>query len=336
MRPAPPLRQKRWHLVAAIALGAAAALASAPAFAQPSGDLAQLRQVFAEGRTLEGNGQWAEALDKFKEVAAAKMTPHVRFHMALCEENLGKLVSALHGFELAGAEATAAGSSAVEVAAPAKEHADALHARIARLHIELIGKLGTSRLTLDGASVAEKDLGSPIDVDPGAHVVELRDGAGKSTFRKELTLAEKGSEKLEIAASDSGPSSAPQGPATSTGGSSRAPAVVAGAIGVAALAGSGVFFVLRANNISAIAQNCTNMASYTGCNPGDADLQSTGKTYTAVADALLAVGLAGVGTGAILWFALAPKAQPSGSTPPAAASLRLVPMGTGVKIIGVF
>ncbi len=340
MRPAPPLRQKRWHLQAALALFAACALASAPAAAQPSGELAQLRQVFSEGRTLEGNGHWAEALDKFKEVAAAKMTPQVRFHMALCEENLGKLVSALHGFELAGAEATAAGSSAVEVPAAAKEHADALRARIGRLQIDVTGKLTTSRLTLDGATVPEKDVGTELEVDPGSHVVELRDATGKRAFRKEVTIAEKGSEKVEVTAPDTAAEAPPPGQVKSaTGGSSRVPAVVVGAIGVAALAGSGVFFVLRANNIAAVAQNCTNMTGYTGCSPTDADLASTGKVYTGAADALLGLGIAAVGTGAILWFTLAPKAQASNAPPTrasAVASLGVVPAGTGFKVIGAF
>ncbi len=142
---------------------------------------------------------------------------------------------------------------------------------------------------------------------------------------------------MEVDAGDSAVATPP--PSTSaptTAGSSRTPAVVAGALGLAALAGSGVFFVLRANNIAAISQNCTNMASYSGCNPTDADLASTGKTYTTVADALLAVGIVGVGAGTILWFTLGPKAQSSGSSPPPAASLRIVPAGTGLKVIGVF
>src|SRR5262249_5753978 len=116
--------------------GAVALSAPRPAAAgDPKGDsLAQLRAVFSEGRALEDKGRWADALEKFKEVAAAKMTPQVRFHIALCEENLGKLVSAMRGFQLAASEGTAAGSSAVEVPPAANQHAEALRGRIPNLH----------------------------------------------------------------------------------------------------------------------------------------------------------------------------------------------------------
>ena len=196
-----PSLPKRLRIAAMIAVGAFAVLASPPAAAQPGG-LAQLRQVFAEGRAFEDKGHWAEALDKFKEVAAAKMTPQVRFHIALCEENLGKLVSAMKGFELAASEATAAGSSAVEVPPAAKQHADALRGRIAKLHVEVHGKLTTSKLVVDDTPVGEKDLAADVDVDPGPHVVEVRDASGKVTFHKEVTLAEKGSDKVTVTIDD--------------------------------------------------------------------------------------------------------------------------------------
>jgi hypothetical protein len=264
----------------------------------------------------------------------------VRFHIALCEENLGKLASAMRGFELAGAEATQAGSSAVEVPPAAKQHADTLRARLAHLRIETAGELGTSQILVDDAPLGEKELGTRLEVDPGTHVVERRDAAGKATFRKEVTLAEKGSENVEVPVDDHDATPplvkdlpAPPPPPSSP---SRAPAFAVGAVGLAALAGSGVFFALRASNIATITQGCTGMASDTGCNPADAYLVSQGKTYTVVADALLGAGIAGVGVGTILFFALAPKKQPTAGAPPPAASLRVVPAGTGAKVIGVF
>ncbi len=157
--PSPPV-PPRLRLAAAIALAAAAALASPAVAADGGAGLAQLRQVFSDGRQLEDKGHWAEALEKFKEVAGAKMTPQVRFHIALCEENLGKLVSAIRGFDLAAAEATAAGSSAVEVPSAAKQHAEALRARIAKLQIDVSGKLTTSKILLDDTALGEKEDGS--------------------------------------------------------------------------------------------------------------------------------------------------------------------------------
>ena len=88
------------------------------------------------------------------------------------DERIGKLVSAIHGFEVAEAEATQAGSSAIEVPAAAKQHAEALRARIAHLRVEAGGRLLKSRIFVDDAPVVEKDLGTELDVDPGD-----RDGA---------------------------------------------------------------------------------------------------------------------------------------------------------------
>src|SRR5262249_8394659 len=83
-----PIGSVPMRLAAMLAVGASTALLASPAGAD--GGLERLRQVFNEGRQLEEKDHWAEALDKFKEVATTKMTPQVRFHIALCEEKLGK------------------------------------------------------------------------------------------------------------------------------------------------------------------------------------------------------------------------------------------------------
>jgi hypothetical protein len=318
--------------LAALSLGLLVGLASAPAAAEPPKDLAQLRQVFGEGRQLEDKGQWAEALDKFKEVAAAKVTPQVRFHIALCEENLGKLVSAKKGFELAGAEATAAGSSAIEVPPAAKEHVDAINARLGKLHIEAAAKLGASKLTLDGNAVAEAEIADDLEVDPGAHVVEVKDGSGKSTFRKEITVAEKGSEKLVIPAAAA---SADEAPSPISSGGSHVPAYVVGGVGLGLLALSGVFFGLRASNIATVKATCTNQVLLTGCSPADASLASQGKAFTGAADAFVVIGGAAVATGVVLYFALGPKTT-SGSTASSASAAWVAPTGRGFAVGGVF
>ena len=310
-------RPSRPAVIAAVALALAAALAATPAAAEPTKD----------------KGNWTEALQKFKEVAAAKMTPQMRFHIALCEENLGKLVSAKRGFELAAAEGTAAGSAAVEVPPAAKQHADGLAARIAKLQIDVKGKLRTSKILLDGAALAEKDFGTEMEMDPGAHLVEVQDAAGKGTFRKEVLLTEKGSENVEVTVADA--DVAP----VSSGGSSRVPAYVTGAVGVAALITSGVLFGLRASNIATITSHCKNPVLLTGCAPGDLSLASTGKSYTTAADALLGIGVAGVATGVVLFFVLGPKAQKSSRTfAPASASAAfwVAPTGPGLTAGGRF
>jgi hypothetical protein len=349
----PAMPKAKWSSVrlGAVTLLAAASLASAPApaSAQPMKDLTQLRQIFSDGRQLEENKNWAGALEKFKEVAAAKMTPQVRFHIALCEEKLGRLASAKHGFELAAAEAAAAGSAAAEVPTAAKEHIDDLAGRVAKLRIQVKGKLKTSKIALDDRVLAEADLAADIEVDPGTHAVEVRDAAGAKTFRKELSLEEKGEGSVEVTVADR--DEPPPPPPGGSPGPSRVPAYVTGAVGAAALITSGVFFGLRASTIATITSHCRDQVALTGCQVSDAPLYTQGKTDTYVADALLGIGAAGLATGVILFFVLAPKRDPKptavsqalrGATlaqslaPPPRRAVWISPTGSGVRLSGSF
>jgi hypothetical protein len=337
MLPAMPrAKMSSVKLGAVFALLAAASLASAPApaNAQPTKDLTQLRQIFGDGRALEEKKDWAGALEKFKDVAAAKMTPQVRFHIALCEEKLGRLASAKHGFELAAAEAAAAGSAAAEVPTAAKEHIDDLAGRVAKIRIQVKGKLKTSKISLDDRVLAEADLAADIEVDPGAHAVEVHDVSGTKTFRKELTLEEKGEGSVEVTIADR---DEPPVPPPASSGPSRVPAYVTGAVGAAALITSGVFFGLRASTIATITAHCRDQVALTGCQVTDAPLYSQGKTDTYVADALLGIGAAALATGVILFFVLAPKrdAKASAVSLPRRA-VWISPTGSGVRLSGSF
>src|SRR5262249_47147754 len=78
--------------------------ASLPVYAQKAGvpskvDLEKAKKAFFEGIAFEEQKKWDEALKRFEAVAKVRMTPQVRFHIALCKENLGMLVEALHDFE---------------------------------------------------------------------------------------------------------------------------------------------------------------------------------------------------------------------------------------------
>ena len=320
--------------MAALVLGAALA-APTTSFAQASPEeLAAARQLFNEGKELEKQKSYDAALEKFKKVAAVKTTPQVRFHIALCEENLGHLVSAMKGFDLATEDAKQAGAAAVEVATNAPARADALRVRIPKLRLDATGKVVTSKITLDGMAVAAKDLGTDLPVDPGAHVVEVRDKDGTSTFHKELKLLEKASARVEVTVDDH---DAPPIPTETPAGSppSHAPSFIVGSVGAAALATSAVFWVLRGNTISEIASHCTNPDTMMGCRQKDSTLADKGKTYGTVGGVMLGVGIAGVVTAGVLWFVPgAKKAAPAAKN--ASVRVRVLPTGTGVEVRGTF
>ena len=325
-----------------VALAGATGAGAPAARAQTNEERTAARLVFVEGKQLEGKGNWAEALEKFKKVAMVKMTPQVRFHIALCEENLGKLVSATRGFELAAEEAKLAGSSAAEVEKLAPERAAALRGRLAKLRIEITGKLIDSRVSLDDTVLTAKDLGVELPVDPGAHVIEVRDKEGKSTFRKELTFREKGSESVEVPVDDKDPPPAPLGTQEAPPPPpppSRTPVYVAGAVGAAAFAASAVFWVLRANALSQAMTEGGCQPDYTGCNPDKTnrinELKNQAGTNGLLGGVFLGVGAAGAAT-AIGFLIASAVRKPPPPAAPAKATLWLVPTGTGAQLVGVF
>src|SRR5688572_15513005 len=64
-------------------------------------ELVRARAQFQQAIELEQAGNYAAAVQAFREVGQVRMTPQVRFHIAVCEEKLGRWVAALGSFELA-------------------------------------------------------------------------------------------------------------------------------------------------------------------------------------------------------------------------------------------
>jgi hypothetical protein len=339
--------------VAAACLGIAAALCLTPGLAGPAAaaeptaeELAAARQLFHEGRELEKKKEWEEAIKRFRRVGAVKMTPQVRYHIALCEEHLGRLVEAINGFELAAEEARRAGKGAEEVLTSAPKRAAALRKRVAAVRLKVSGTLRTSRVYVDDRHVPPALFGTEIPLDPGAHAITVqRDGA--VTFSKEINVAERGREEVEITIEDPEappepqdpppvvekppePPPPPPPPPPPDPWPARIPALVAGGVGIAALAGAGVFFGLREAAFSDVRETCEDETK--ACDPSTEERFEQGKTYTTVAAVLGGVGVAGLAAGGVLWFVLAPEEAKPGQK----VSIRVAPAPGGVRVMGAF
>lgn len=304
-------------------------------------EIAAARALFNDGKDDEKANAWRDALAKFKKVGSVKMTPQVRFHIALCEENLGHLVAAINGFEIAGAEAAKAGKSAADVATNAPPRAEALRKRvpILRLHVagHLGGRLDRSKILLDGTVVVAALLDTDIPVDPGKHVVDVLSD-GERSFRREIALRERETQTIEVEVRDSAaprPSvsatAPPVGPPPPAARRSRLPEYIAGGVGVAALVGAGVFLGMRQGAIAEVRSHCTNGDS--GCDPNDYATSIDGERYGTVSGVLLGVGLAGLATAGVL-FVVRPAKKPGPL--PARTSLRLAPTVGGAYAAGTF
>ena len=70
-------------------------------------DVQSARDQFASAKRDEDAGNWQAALEKLEKVGSFKMTPGVRFHIAFCNENSGRLSLAVDGYLAAMTQARA-------------------------------------------------------------------------------------------------------------------------------------------------------------------------------------------------------------------------------------
>ncbi len=308
-------------------------------------ELAAARQLFGESKELESEGDWEGALAKLEKVARVKMTPQVRFHLALCHEHLGRLVEAINGFELAAQEAKALGPKARDVAENAPARAEKLRARVARVRLEVVGTVRVSKIFIDGRAVSLALVDTEIPLDPGSHLVEVkRDGDVIDSHELELGEVESAVVELEIQDPepppppdpDLEPDPDPKPPPPVDPGPkeqpSRLPAYLTAGAGVVILGGAAVTFGLRQATIANV--RCYDPDNYTGCDPADEDTAALGEKYDLASKILLGVGAGVLATGVVLWFVLAPDDDPAPTA--GAAKVGLTPLPGGVQLLGTF
>ncbi len=177
------------------ALSLAAVTVAQTVHAQPTEEeLKEARTQFHRAIELEQAGNWAGALRLFRDVSQIKMTPQVRFHIALCEENLGKLVAALGGYELALADADSVGGTFKE---EVEENIDQLRYRIPKLTIERGEGAEAAKIELDGIELGSSSIGVEVPVDPGPHQV-FATAKGYEDFQEAVTVEEEEIQTLII------------------------------------------------------------------------------------------------------------------------------------------
>jgi len=314
------------------------ALASAPIAAiavEPSKtELAAARDLFSRAERDEDAGRWTDALDKLRRAGTVKMTPGIRFHIALCEEKLGQLVAALADYAAADAAARSEGNK--DVLDAIGDPLAALRARVPTITITLAADARGMEVTLDGLPLASGLLGTPVPVDVGPHTVQAR-AAGKPPFSKAVNAVEKQTATVEVtwasgAASAPAiggapvvPSSAQQlAPETSSAPSRPLPTAAIATTAVAtAIVGFGVasYFIAGGKQSSAETQCLTELAA--ACD----NLKGGVRTWDALA---LSAWIAGGAVGALsvyLWT----RPVVGASEKPSPAALVVGPGAMGVR-----
>jgi hypothetical protein len=141
------------------------------AYASPAVDeIRTARELYSQAVQDEDAERWEEARDKLNLVAKVKPTAGISYHIALCEEHLGHLATALASYLRAQEEATR--TDAQDVLRLVGPQLASLTPRVPHLTFQTEPTLRNPIVTLDGAPVPTGHLDVPLAVDPGLHHVE--------------------------------------------------------------------------------------------------------------------------------------------------------------------
>jgi hypothetical protein len=276
------------------------ALSSQTAFAQDKKELSKARANFQRAIELEQAGNYTTALETFRDVGQVRMTPQVRFHIATCEEKLGRLVTALGGYQLAFADADTVGD---DFKAEVERAVTRLQASIPKLVINRGTGAEAAEIQLDGEALGASSVGVPVPLDPGPHAITAK-APDSLPFSQTVTIAENEQKDVEVVltpepveqrANNFGPSGPVEKPR-----SHLLPYVIGG-VGVASLLGSGVLFGLRQSTLSDLEGKCG--AGRQSCPSNSRGEVSNLSLYNTTAQIALGVGVVGVGAAVsiLLW-----------------------------------
>jgi hypothetical protein len=327
-------------LPVALLLGLALGFGGAPVAAAEPDQVEEARANFQRALELEQARDYAGALKLFRQVGQVKLTPQVRYHIAACEENLGKMVAALGGYELALKHGQGMPAGFL---AEVQQSIDYLKQRIPTVMVSRGEGAQAAVIELDGVQLGSKSIGIEVPLDPGPHVVRAT-ASGYRDFEETLTVSEGDREEVTIdlmplpPAEKVAPPPPPQQPVPEQKGFGAMPLIVGGS-GLALAAVGGILLGVSQGK----ADEAVALCGGTDCTAlGDSDPAAWYEARSALDSArtLETIGWVGVGvgvsalaTGTVLFF-LDPGRKSE------QARLRVVPSApgshAGVSLVGRF
>ena len=183
------------------------------AHAQTKDDVARAEALFNAGRALVEGGRYGDACAKFAESKRLAPGLGVTLYLADCYERIGRIASAWTEFRNAEGQARERNDRRADVA---RARAQALEPRLCRLTISVAPTVPRNGLEVlrDGVPVAQEELGLAVPVDTGDHVViaSLQGGSVRRTLISHVGAKNPNAEviidSLEGSAESSGGSSA--------------------------------------------------------------------------------------------------------------------------------
>jgi hypothetical protein len=333
------------------------------AYAADKTELSKARAKFQQAIELEEAGNYADALQLYRDVGQVRMTPQVQFHIAVCEEKLGRLLVALGGYQLALEKAAGVGP---EFQKEVEGRANAVRARIPKLVIERGEGAGAATIELDGVSLGASSIGVEVPLDPGPHKIQAK-AVGHKQYASTIDVREGQVERitvtletlsedanLDVAPTVAAPTEQAANPAIEpkdTGPVDVAPAprksriipYAIGGFGAVALLNAGVFYLLERGKSSDLQTLCGTDHDCTDANPrplvGDevtrsSDLNDKMRLYATISQVSAVTGILALGVaGGLIVF------EPKQPRPATAWSIQPIAPGAelgGLSAVGAF
>jgi tetratricopeptide (TPR) repeat protein len=143
------------------------------------------RELFDDGNALMRQHEYVEAAQRFERALSLRPTAYIRYNLAAALVETGELVRATDLLRAIGNDPLAA----PEVRSAAERRLSELEPRLARLTIRIEGNLGRGRVYLDRRAIDLSSLDGALVVDPGRHVIAVREGS-EVLFSREIDVAE--------------------------------------------------------------------------------------------------------------------------------------------------
>jgi hypothetical protein len=268
----------RWRTT----LFALAILCSAPVARADERASVDAEMLFREGRRAADAGNYALACEKFEASHKVQPAPGTLLNLADCEESRGLLTRSWRDF-LALADAL---PETDERKAVALERARTLERSMPRLRVRLARTSFEARVFRDGVELGDMTLGVALPVDPGHHLVVVREpGFHEQSYTLDVKRGEERDLQVEHGILSHGPEP------------KRVMGFTFGGLGLASLATGAVTGVFALTSLSASNAQCPGGKC---TDPKGVAAHDQAKSFALASDVLLGVGAALVVTSIVL------------------------------------
>jgi hypothetical protein len=299
----------RWFTLAgpvlALVLAAMPALGAGVGVATATDEQkAEAGKSYQRGAQAFAAGELDKALEEFQRSLDVVQSPNSRLMLARTLAKLGRAAEAYAQLEQTVTDAEAAAKVDKKYASTvdaARAELSELTSQVGLITVQVSGASAGDSLSVGGREIEQASWDRAVAVAPGKVTVVLRTTGGETT--REVDVAAGASATVEV--SPPAPKAAPvaepppkEVEVSTESSSTRTLGFVAGGIGIAGIASFAVFGGLNNAKFRKLEDECIN----NNCSSELESEKDQGKTYQTIANVSLAVGVVGIGTGAVLLF----------------------------------